>query len=522
MSGPAPGGWRRPAALAAIAGAGWLLRLATVRKGGLFCDEAQAVFVAKLPSWADSCAFLAREESHPPLFYAILRGWMGAWGDSDAALNALALLFGVLAIPTAWLAATSAFGRRAGWIAAILTATAPVAVQFSSLVRPYGLLACLGLSASLALRRALADGGWRPWLAYALAGSALAWAHHWGWIALGGHAVAAGLVSARTRPFSPRPALLWLAACGLIVLSYTPWIPAFLEQSRGAGYPSAGGPPVARAIQVAASEALGFVGPAAVPLAALLAATALISSRRHREGGEPGGAASLAVFVAAPLASIAAATLLSSRSNLVHPGAMMAVAPCLLVAASAALAGLRPRSVGIAAVAGLVGLHLLSLWNDRGLIRSNAREAAATVREGFREGDLLVVTPQWLASSFHHYFGLEDPGRADYPFRPFRGAITYHRLAERFADEGAFAGFVAGLLRDRPEHGRIWLIAEPDLPPIDPSAEDGVMKSGDYQAIGRYRSAQVRAALGSACELVWSSRDGRPALETIEVSLYRW
>jgi mannosyltransferase len=516
-------GWRRPAALAAIAGAGWLLRLLTIRKGGLFCDEAQAVFIAKSPTWAGACAFLAGEESHPPLFYAALRGWMGVWGDSDASLHALALLFGVLAIPLAWLAATSAFGRRAGWIAATLMATAPVAVQFSSLVRPYGLLACLGLSASLALRRALADGGWRPWLAYALAGSALVWAHHWGWIALGGHAVAAGIVSACARPASIRPALGWLVACGLIALAYAPWIPAFLAQSSGAGYPAAGGPPVAKAVQVAASEALGFVGPAAVPLAALLAAAAAASRWRQGEDWTPGGKVSLAVFVGAPLASIAAATVLSSRSNLIHPGAMMAIAPCLLVAASAALARLRPPTIGVAAVAGLVGLHLLSLWNDRGLIRSNAREAAAIVRADFRDGDRLVVTPQWLASSFHRYFGLDDAGRDDYPFRPFQGAITYHRLAERFADEGAFSAFVAGLLHDRPKHGRIWLITEPDLPAVDgPSGSADVLGSGDYRAIGRYRSAQIRSALESACELVRSSRDARPALETIEVLLYRW
>ncbi|HKP29878.1 MAG TPA: hypothetical protein VJU15_10765, partial [Gemmatimonadales bacterium] len=68
--------------LIGIVAAGFAVRLSHALASGLWRDEALAVDIALLPSLRDVTDFLVHHESHPPLYYLLLRGWIMIAGAS--------------------------------------------------------------------------------------------------------------------------------------------------------------------------------------------------------------------------------------------------------------------------------------------------------------------------------------------------------------------------------------------------------------------------------------------------------
>src|SRR5262245_26765553 len=62
-----------------------------VARGELWLDEAQTVAISNLP--IDGIFSALREDGSPPLYYLILHGWIGLFGDSTATVRALSGVF---------------------------------------------------------------------------------------------------------------------------------------------------------------------------------------------------------------------------------------------------------------------------------------------------------------------------------------------------------------------------------------------------------------------------------------------
>ncbi len=173
---------------------------------------------------------LLRQDASPPLYYVILHGWMEVFGRSEVAVHALSLLFAMATVPVAFWAGRSLFGRRAGWMCALLASANPYLTRFGSEARMYTLMVLLALLAVAAFLHIFAfrRRGYIPVFVVSLA--LLLYTHNWALFLALGLAVSAlpcVLVAADRR----QVALDSMVAFGLVGLSYAPWVPTLLYQA---------------------------------------------------------------------------------------------------------------------------------------------------------------------------------------------------------------------------------------------------------------------------------------------------
>ena len=134
-----------------------------------------------LPSctrWADAgpasaiLPALAHGDTHPPLYFLVLRLWERCFGDAEAAVRSLDVCFSVAAIGLLFVAARPDVGATAALWACLVMAVASPQVQFAQEARNYAPVLAFSLAAVVAARRLIA----RPTAAAAagLAGCLLA------------------------------------------------------------------------------------------------------------------------------------------------------------------------------------------------------------------------------------------------------------------------------------------------------------------------------------------------------------
>ncbi len=126
---------------------GLLLRVYRIGSQGLWMDEAFSVWLARQPL-VEMVRLVVTVDQHPPLYYALLRGWIGVFGSGEAGVRALSALFGTLTIPVVYLLGWRLADERVGLVGALILSVSPFHVRFSQEARMYTLLT---LSASLAL-----------------------------------------------------------------------------------------------------------------------------------------------------------------------------------------------------------------------------------------------------------------------------------------------------------------------------------------------------------------------------------
>ncbi len=125
-------------------------------------------------SWTHFSDFWAEcaGNAHPPLFYLLLRGMASIGGMPDYVwFRAVALVFGTLAVPAAWLFTSSAVGRGlvgqvAGLLSACVIAFSPGMIQLSRIIRPYMMLLAALTFAGWFLVSWLRDGRRRDLVGY--------------------------------------------------------------------------------------------------------------------------------------------------------------------------------------------------------------------------------------------------------------------------------------------------------------------------------------------------------------------
>src|SRR5258706_245124 len=61
-----------------------------------------------------------RHDGAPPLYYYLLHGWIKVFGTSDLAVRSLSGVFGVAAIPLAWMCGKRTGDRTTAWITVVV------------------------------------------------------------------------------------------------------------------------------------------------------------------------------------------------------------------------------------------------------------------------------------------------------------------------------------------------------------------------------------------------------------------
>jgi hypothetical protein len=196
----------------------------------LWFDEIFGVHAAR-HAWGGLWRFVAADLIHPPLFYALLKLWAAAGGESLWWLRLFPALASIAAVvPFLLLARELRLGARATNLALLLAAANGYLIKYAQEVRMYGLLLLLSLTSLWLFARLLnASGRARGLLfALALANLLLVYTHYYGWLVV---ASEAAFVALRER----RRLAPFLLASGGVALAYAPWVVACARASAAGG-----------------------------------------------------------------------------------------------------------------------------------------------------------------------------------------------------------------------------------------------------------------------------------------------
>lgn len=434
---------------------GVALRLSHAWRGAPWRDEAQLLNIVALPTDRAMMDFIMYHESHPPLYYFLWR-WLTAgraWGDH--ALVVPGIVLGSLTILLAWWLGRRLGSGATGWTAGLLVALSPKLIETDATVRPYSFTTLVLLCATAFLWRALSTGSGLALAGWALAGVILLYTHNWTVLPV----VAAGVVAlwlalSHRSALTPRAVLL---AGVVMVLCWAPWWPALLYQAQHGGQllqPD----PLSRAPWLLVSSIPGLSIDAGIVLAAGLGAVFLIRKGRIQTSESTGkwliltGLGTLLVTLAATLGSF--------RTELLVTHTLPILAPPILIGVAVILTA--PATSGVLLARTALLLVLLMSARDATQMavspRSNADTVARHLSSAARPGDLIVLVPGNLISSFERYYRGAAPL---YPFpeghrvRPF----DFSDRTARESDPAVVAAAIERVAGTLADGDRVWVLS---------------------------------------------------------------
>ena len=193
----------------------------------LWLDEGIAIGISSHP--LTEIPGLLRQDGSPPLYYFLLHMWMSLFGSSEIATHLLSLVFGLAVVVSALWAGWSLFGRRTGWILALLASLSPFLAYYVNETRMYSLVALLGLLATATFLHAFVFGRRRYLPAFSVCLVLLLYTHNWGLFL--GIGAALALVPCLAISLDRRRLVVDAAlAFGAVALLYAPWVPSLLYQ----------------------------------------------------------------------------------------------------------------------------------------------------------------------------------------------------------------------------------------------------------------------------------------------------
>jgi mannosyltransferase len=392
---------RERTVLGALIVLGGVLRFSTLGVQSFDIDESVTVSLLH-QGLGGMLKSLPHTESTPPLYYLVAWLWSRLFGLGEVGLRSLSAVFGTLMIPLAHTTARRLISRRAGLIAAALTAVSPWLLWYSQEARAYALFALLGLASFAAFLRARDDPSRGSLAAWALL-SALALATHYFALFMIGPEALWLLADGRARR-SALAAGAFVAAAGLALM------PLALEQAHGirakAGFLQT--PLSSRLSSIPTRFLLGEGAPsggraALVALAALLLGASLFMLlTRQDEEGRRGALVALAIGSASVLLPVILALI--GRDYLDARNLVAAWVPLAVLAAAGYAAAGRAGLLAASAVMAIFLLMVLVGAADSALQRTDYRGAIASLGPSPGPGErTIVVTPAFNWTPFTIY-----------------------------------------------------------------------------------------------------------------------
>ncbi len=374
-----------------------LLRFWT--KSDLWLDEALTVNIARRP--LHQLPSLLHRDGAPPLYYALLHVWMRWFGTSDLAVRSLSGLFGVITVPLVWLAGRRLGSNTIAWAAMLLVATSPFAVHYDTEARMYSQVALLSVLGFLALDRSLRKPRPGNLIAVGVVAGLLLYTHYWSIFLLGTVLLWLVFQAWRGREAWRLGARRSLVAIAVGCLTFLPWVPTFLFQSKHTGTPWAIPASFVAMVNAISSfaggdtgggRALGilFFGLAGLGLFGVATDRFHIDlDIRTRPLGRPVG-----VAVAGTLAAAILGGLIFNSTFDARYASVVFVPLILLVAIGIYTFRDRRVRLGVLAVAVVAGLTsaIPNVTTDR----TQAGQIASQIARQGKPGDLVVYCPDQL------------------------------------------------------------------------------------------------------------------------------
>jgi uncharacterized membrane protein len=198
-------------------------------------DEAYSIMLAKQP--VSQLLHLTALDTHPPLYYLLLKFWAGLFGWSRAALMSLSVIAMGGAVIFGGLLVKKTFGVRTALVTLPFVVFAPFLLRYGFEIRMYALASLIGIAATYVLvmaTEAKTDRQkWVRWILYAVLVAlgvytlyylVLLWVAHVVWLVW--------VTYKEKKSFIKAP---WVLAFIGSVLLFAPWLPTFVKQiSNGA------------------------------------------------------------------------------------------------------------------------------------------------------------------------------------------------------------------------------------------------------------------------------------------------
>lgn len=218
------------AVLVLLVAVGLGLRLLRIDLREAWLDEACTALFAGSAGLAELLDAL-RPESHPPLYYLLLFGWVRLFGTGEVALRLPSVLAGLALVPlVAWAVRRHGGGLLSAGLAALVAAASPLLLYYSLEAKGYTLFWALALAVVALLHRATDPHGEtrRAFTAAAVLTVAALYTHHYAFFLLPLWPVAIAAAQRRARWHGA----LALAAAAVV---YAPWGVEFLAGQAAAG-----------------------------------------------------------------------------------------------------------------------------------------------------------------------------------------------------------------------------------------------------------------------------------------------
>ena len=444
-----------------------VLRLPTLGSRSLWLDETYSAWFSALPL-AELWTSVPLYETHPPMYYTLLKGWNLLFGASEPAMRALSVLASVVSVvllaASARLAGMGGVAQRVALLAALFLALNATSVNFAQQARPYALQTLAASAAILCSFVLLAGLSGRspvvgpvratrlwPWAAgLGIAAGCMLWLHNTGFfVALG---IWSGLLVATVLFVRGRwrAGLLLAAAAGVLaLLVWTPFLPNFLLQNAGLARMSYWMRFVPRELTNAWILPLGgsLVATPAVLLGALGIAR-LWKTRRDLV------CHLLIVLLLAPL-------LMGAYSYLVKPvfvaRLFVWMGPLLMAVLALGVFAL-PALLRMPATAVMLALSAFSTYSYYGKPTENWREMLTLIEARMQAGDLVLALPNEIQLPVAYYGRGKLAPRVVYLPQPFPAlgmARTYIGNLGAPAVDGTDVAHVQALVQ---RNQRVWLI----------------------------------------------------------------
>lgn len=189
----------------------------------LWFDEVFSVHAAE-HDWSVLLTFVAKDLIHPPLFYLILKLWLGFGGESVFWLRMLPVLCSVFAIfPFVRLCRELKLETSAIFLSLFLLAINGALIKYTQTLRMYSMLMFLALVSMWLFARYFRRG--KSFVPLVIANVLLIYTHYFGWLVIGSE-VAAILLFQRIK---------WrrvVVMSAIAVASFVPWLMSVWEAAR--------------------------------------------------------------------------------------------------------------------------------------------------------------------------------------------------------------------------------------------------------------------------------------------------
>ncbi|HZV74420.1 MAG TPA: glycosyltransferase family 39 protein [Conexibacter sp.] len=352
--------------------------------GSFWMDEGLSVGISShalmdIPS-------VLRQDGSPPLYYMLLHVWMDVFGRSETAVHWLSLTAALLTIPAAMWAGWSLWGRRAGYVGAVVCSLVPFLTAYGEEARMYALMALFALLTTAFFLHAFVYRRRRYLPAFAIGQALMLYTHSWGiFYGVGAAAVLVYLWHVSSGDERSRLLKDGLLAFGAAAILYLPWVPTLLYQAQHTAAPWANKPRFGVPIQIA-RDVLGGYGPAvSVLLVGGFGVAVLLGAHKARGERER---LSVWVLLAIPVVTLGLAWGLSQISPAWASRYFAAiVGPLLLLIA---LGFSRAGKLGLVALAVLCVFWIKPTQYVDGY-KSDVRDIGAEVGSQMRAGDLVLV-----------------------------------------------------------------------------------------------------------------------------------